>query len=315
MSDILPGATWVNNPRSGGGSFDPEGEGYPYRIVLHLTQSRNMPDVSTHQYPPHLWYHFINRTLLQTVYLDRSGFALYQGPYAPYYTNRANCLQVELIGYSEEAETYPDEYLRNIAEDVIVPLIQYVRSIGYDIDLSDEAVPLPGAIPNSAREDAPQRLDPDIWAFGPIGISAHRHIPMGDDHWDTGLLNIRRIRDITLELLTGIPGVLTIPKAPVARKRRKSMDFFKRPGGPFGFEGYTGPVDFWDFPLVPAGSSVAVTKAQPEVGDFNVTVLANGVKTDFYLETWGQPNSTPIKTDSFVTVIVPTGFPCRVVAV
>src|SRR5436190_520883 len=140
MTGWLDGWRRVDNPRSGGGTYDPDNEGYPFRIVLHTIEGRNFP---------------------------------------------------------------------NIAQDVIVPVVQWVRAQGGDIDLSDPAVPLPGAIPNSAREDAPQRLDPHVWAFGPIGLCGHRHVPMGDDHWDAGALDMRKVAAYARELLGGGP-----PKPP-----------------------------------------------------------------------------------------------------
>jgi hypothetical protein len=162
-----------------------------------------------------LWFNPATREKIQTIPLDRSGFALYQSSSAPYYTNRARAIQVELVGFAAEAGSWPDSHLLNIAQDVIVPVVEWVRSVGGSIDLSDPAVPLPGAIPNSAREDAAQRLDPKVWAFGPIGLCSHRHVPMGDDHWDTGALDTRRIRDLAVELMGGlIPGSVTPGPSP-----------------------------------------------------------------------------------------------------
>lgn len=210
MSGWLDGWRRVDNPRTGGGTYDPENEGYPWRIVLHTIEGRNIPNTAAHQYPPQLWYNPATREKIQTIPLDRSGFALYQSASAPYYTNRARAIQVELVGFAAEAGAWPDSHLVNIAQDVVVPVVEWVRNVGGNIDLSDPAVPLPGAIPNSARENAPQRLHPDVWAFGPIGLCSHRHVPMGDDHWDTGALDTRRIRDLAVELLGGLnPGNVT----------------------------------------------------------------------------------------------------------
>jgi hypothetical protein len=194
----LAGWIPVMNPRSGGGTYATDYYGYPYRIILHTMESRGMGNPATHQYPPHLWYNPATREKVQTVPLDRAGFALYQGGDAPHYTNKARALQVELVGYAEEAGSWPDQYLVNIAQDVVAPLCQWVASQGGRINLGN--VPLPGAIPNSAREDAPQRFDPQVWADFD-GLAAHRHVPMGDDHWDTGALDLRRIARYAAELL------------------------------------------------------------------------------------------------------------------
>lgn len=194
-------ATWVPNARNGGGTYDPEGFGYRWRIVLHTIEGGTSPSViAAHAYPPHLWYNPATRQLWQTVPLSRSAFALYQDPNAPHYTNRARALQVEIAGYAAQTATWPQQWLDNLTVDVIVPLCRWVASQGGMIDLLD--APDPGPIPNSARPDAPQRLTATRWATGG-GLYSHRHVPMGDDHWDTGYLDTPRIAAHAAYLIGG----------------------------------------------------------------------------------------------------------------
>lgn len=319
----LPGWEYVENPRSGGGTYDPEGEGYPWRFVGHSIEGENIPNTSTHQYPPQLWYNRRTRQKIQTISLLRSGFALYQSPVAPYYTNRARALQCEVTGRAVESMDWTERELRNIAEDVLVPVIRFVRAQGSDLDLSDPAVPEPGQVSSSAYEDAPQRLEPAIWAFGPVGYVGHRHVPMGDDHWDE-LSPHRLIARYAKEIL-GEAGGSTNPVPTTKRKLREAMEFYARYNpntnqlveGPPSY-GFNGPVNFYDFPLVPAGAKVTVTGMYPEVPPFNATLVIANEATPVQaaqLVRWGLPSQTVVKSDSFVTVVVPAGFPCRVVAV
>lgn len=189
---IIESATWIVNARNGGGTYDPEGFGYPWRIVLHTIEgSANPAVIAGHPYPPHAWYDPATRKLYQTVPLSRSAYALYQASDAPHYTNRARALQVELAGHAAETADWPQEWLDNITLDVIVPLCQWVAQYnGASIDLT--WAPPPGAIPGSATEFAPQRVSPGIWAVN-SGLYSHRHVPMGDTHWDTGGLDTPRI--------------------------------------------------------------------------------------------------------------------------
>lgn len=200
---IVQEATWVANARNGGGTYDPEGFGYPWRIVLHTIEGSTNPAViAGHAYPPHLWYDPPTRKLYQTVPLSRSAFALYQAPDAPHYTNRARALQVEISGRAAETADWPQEWLTNITTDVVVPLCQWVAQYqGAQINL--EWAPAPGPIPGSASATAAQRVSPGIWAVN-SGLYSHRHVPMGDDHWDTGGLDTPRIAAHARLIIAGL---------------------------------------------------------------------------------------------------------------
>lgn len=195
-------ATWVPNARNGGGTYDPESWGYPFRIVLHTIEGSASPGmIAGHQYPPQLWYRPSTRQLFQTIPISRSGFALYQASDAPHYTNKARAIQVELEGRAAEAGEWPQEWLDNITYDLIIPICQWVASHGASIDLSQ--APAPGPIPNSARSDAPQRMTATGWAIF-NGLCSHRHVPMGDDHWDTGGLDTPRIAQHAAMVIGGL---------------------------------------------------------------------------------------------------------------
>jgi len=182
---------WVDNPRNAGGTYGDDGIDYPFRLVYHEIQGTANPSgIAVHPYPPHLWYRAAARTLYQTVRLARSAFALYQGSDAPYRTNKARAIQVELEGYSDFVANEPESWLNNIAEDVLIPVAQWVATQGRSLEILN--LPQPWSIPGSAYENAPQRFTPEAWRdFN--GICAHANVPMGDDHWDTGAMDIWRI--------------------------------------------------------------------------------------------------------------------------
>lgn len=187
---IFSTAQWINNARNGGGTYDPEGFGYRWRIVLHTIEgSANPGMIAGHAFPPHIWYDPATRKLYQTVPLTRSAFALYQASDAPHYTNKARALQVEIAGHAAETAFWPQAWLDNLTVDVIVPLCQWVASQGGSINLNN--APAPGIDSMSARENAPQRLTSLEWALCD-GLVSHRHIPQ-NDHWDTGQLDTPRI--------------------------------------------------------------------------------------------------------------------------
>jgi hypothetical protein len=193
---------WVLNSRNGGGPYDPEGWGYPFRIVLHTIQGNaEGTTIRNHKAPPHLWYNPATRYMWQTVPLSRASFALWQGSGGTHYTNAARALQVELHGYSPEvASEWPQEWLDNITVDLIVPLCRWVAKQGASINLLD--APEPGPIPGSAADDAPQRFSEIRWAtFN--GLCSHRHVWSNGDRWDTGALDTPRIAQHAAMIIAG----------------------------------------------------------------------------------------------------------------
>jgi len=197
MVVYMPGFEWVGGPWADGSTYI---DGVPWRICLHTTET---PPISrggnprslaaSHNTPPHVWYDWEADQGWQSVTLNRGAAALWSDGNPT--TNKARCLQCELVGYAEEAGSWPPIAHERIARRVVIPFINYVRSVGGTIDLSDPAVPLPGEIANSASEYAPQRLSANQWLYGPIGLCQHRHVPR-NDHWDAGALDTRRIAAI-----------------------------------------------------------------------------------------------------------------------
>lgn len=195
---------WVPNDRNSGGTYADDGVDYSTRLVYHEIQGgANYSVIEEHPYPPHTWYSADRRILFQTVPLSRSAFALYQAGSAPYRTNKARAIQVELEGYSDFVANEPQQWLDNIAEDVLIPVCTWSHnySPGGPIDLLK--LPDPWQVPGSAYTDAPQRFSPDAWAkFN--GVCAHANVPMGDDHWDTGAMDIWRISQHASYLIAGL---------------------------------------------------------------------------------------------------------------
>lgn len=202
----------VNNARSGGGTYAP---GYPYRIGIHEIQGQNRLELAaSHPSPPHLWYSPGTRVLYQTVPFTRSSFAFYQPPDAPHPTNKACALQVELEGYSEDTPWEPDEWLTNIAIDVIVPCCQWAAMQGQPINLLN--VPPPHVVPGSASVNAPQRFSWAYWAtFN--GVCGHVHIPGNGDRWDPGALAMQRIAHHAALVIAGLLAPTMLLEDDVAR--------------------------------------------------------------------------------------------------
>jgi hypothetical protein len=176
------------NPRNAGGSYE---AGAPWRLVLHMTQTprgkgRAAALARVHDYPPHLWYDWQHDELAASVPLDRAAFALLHRSSDPA-TNKRGAIQIELLGYSEDAHEIPDSGLARIGA-----LVRRIRDLldaetGRSFDLSG----LNTVGSQGYGSAAPQRMSWSAWrSFN--AVCAHQHVP-GNHHWDAGRLNIHRI--------------------------------------------------------------------------------------------------------------------------
>lgn len=177
------GYSWLSNPKNGGGDYV---AGYPWRIALHETDTSSMSAgaIMGHPYPPHIWANPFTHEKFQTVPCNRAAYALYQPPYGYAWVNKANALQCEITGFAGYTPDETDAQLHWIAENVVVPLVLFVRSQGSDVALMTDLRP-----PNysmSASVDWPYRMTEDAWA-GCNYVTSHVFV-WGNDHWDVGAM-------------------------------------------------------------------------------------------------------------------------------
>lgn len=180
----------TDNSRSGGGTYTDQ----PWRIVFHSTEfdiselEKLKSVVRRHFAPPHLWYRPANRLRVQSVPLDRSGFALARSSGDPQ-TNKARALQVELVGHAADLKNLSDQELKNIALDVVVPFVEWARSQGGDVALEFHGEP--GLADGRYGKNAATRMSWKSW-YSFNGITSHYGVP-GQSHWDTGTLDTKKI--------------------------------------------------------------------------------------------------------------------------
>jgi hypothetical protein len=269
--------------------------------------------IAGHAYPPHCWYDPATRKLYQTVLLSRSAFALYQGNGC--LTNRARALQCEIAGRAAEAANWPIEWLNNITEDVVVPFCQWVSGyMGATIDLSFH--PEPGAIPGSASEYAPQRVDEHTWSYR-SGLYSHRHVPQ-NDHWDTGGLDTPRIAEHARLIIAGMLGS-SLPGYTPQGGDVAEVYFRKRPVG-FDDAGTPGPIDdAYDHYKLPAGAEIVVATCHPD-SMFTSVIYGPGFNrgdTGAVVREvrWGSPGVYTTRSAGQHTIVVAQGMPVDVRAV
>lgn len=164
----------------------------PWRMVLHTTEGSNGSMsglIPFFQQRPCSTPHFAidpsDRRKVQFIPITSAAAAL-RGGQSGYETNRARCIQTEVIGFASETHTWPDEWVDFVGEHVAD-----VVAAGVPLNLDREVRFLGQGDGVLATTSAAQRMTPDQWhAFD--GVCGHQHVPF-NDHWDPGRLNINRV--------------------------------------------------------------------------------------------------------------------------
>lgn len=177
--------------------------GYPWRIVLHTTESpfgsaagiinffRGQP-CST----PHFMLDPGTRRKTQFIPIDYSAAAL-RGGQAGYETNRGHAIQVEICGRADDAADWPDDVLAFIGG-----WIADVVNAGYPINLNNvTGNDYRGTV---ATASSPYRMSWPAWKNFD-GVCGHIDVP-GNDHYDPYKLDKARVVEHAKARL-GRPGI------------------------------------------------------------------------------------------------------------
>lgn len=166
---------------SAGGSFN----GSPWRCVLHTTEGGTVDGALAAFRNTGSWPHFTvdpaTGRRCQHYPLDVSARALVHPVQGE--TNRANAIQIEIVGYATDAPTWSADHLRWLATEVLAP----IRAV------CPFALSAPAFVryPDSYGTGAAQRFSWTDWAAF-SGLCGHEHVP-GNDHGDPGGLDINSI--------------------------------------------------------------------------------------------------------------------------
>lgn len=186
MAGYLPGATFVDLGPDGG----PYDEITRPKVCWHTTEGTSIAgaEAAFRSYPPHLCYDPRSRERRQYVRLDRHSYALRGGESDDEYV-----VQIELVGRAAETHGWPDEWYRNIGEDLVRPLRKTVGVPDQHLRFyrADEGIVL-------ARPTSPIRLSSSAFrAFS--GHLGHQHAPAPDEHWDPGGFRIDKALNYSQE--------------------------------------------------------------------------------------------------------------------
>jgi hypothetical protein len=178
----LPRAERVQNAKAAGGRYVDS----PWRFVFHTVEAEPSAHgfralAARHANPPHLWAMPKADLVLQTVPLNRSAYALARP--GTIQTNRLHAVQVEVWGFAAKMGDVDPDFLRWLADRVLVPVARLVP-----INL-ERVEPTRGR--SAYGRNSAGRLTPAEWnAFN--GVCGHQHVP-DNDHWDPGKLDLAAI--------------------------------------------------------------------------------------------------------------------------
>ena len=163
-------AGWEHKPRTGSGSFTGGG----HKLLLHTTEGGTADGAIAALDRNRSWSHFLisfeEKRKIQFLETNVAAKSLSNNTADGYQTNRANVVQIEIVGYSRDTANWSKEKLDWIAER-----IKEIRQV-FDF---------PIVTTNKDRMGDKQFVDY-------AGLCEHRNAP-DNDHWDCGDLDVNYI--------------------------------------------------------------------------------------------------------------------------
>lgn len=141
------------------------------KLVWHTTETQRLPayDASA----PHMTMDPATGRLWQHIPIDRAARAL-EHPPGTVETNRARCVQVELLGFARETPSWPRAHYARMAT-----LARWIEA--------NHGVPRRSTVTFATR---PHRLPAEAW-LRYAGHLGHEHVPaQPSNHWDPGAMRI-----------------------------------------------------------------------------------------------------------------------------
>jgi hypothetical protein len=145
--------------------------------MWHTTQGTSIEGAVTSYsaYPPQLIVDPFKKRKVQHISLANAGYALWNED-----VDDSRCVQIEVVGYAEQAKNWPDEVYEWLGQEVARPLHEH---FGVPYVAVWKGFKGPEDVNYTlASASSPLRLtQQEIDSFS--GHLAHQHVP-GDNHWD-----------------------------------------------------------------------------------------------------------------------------------
>ncbi len=171
-----PGQLWYPGAKVSPGTSAGSMAGGGHKIVLHTTEGPTLDGAVSTLHAVNACPQFAidpkSGAVVQFMALNEAGRAL-EHPSGPE-TNRANAIQIEMVGYSKDTPGWPDSYYANVAK-----LTRWIAGAW--------------GVPRKAANfgvGVPRMSGAAFYAFA--GYCGHEHVP-GNSHWDPGDFRIAEL--------------------------------------------------------------------------------------------------------------------------
>lgn len=180
--------TWVSRPLPGAIGYQSSG---PWRGVLHTTETSSLPSYSNGAVAPQVTFDIKRRiAYLHYNYNHLAGKAL-KHPSGTPITNTERCVQIEIIGYCDPAQSSSPYYIGKWTDADYAALTELLAKIEKDTGIPHHFITTWKAYPSSAGVSNGVRMSNAAWAkFS--GWCGHQHVP-NNEHGDPGNINVRKL--------------------------------------------------------------------------------------------------------------------------
>lgn len=184
---------WVNHPFGGALAYQAN---TPWRGVIHTTESPSLPSYSNGAVAPQITFDIKNRVAYKHYdYKNYAGKSL-KHPSGTPVTNTTRCVQIEIIGYCDPAQSSSPLYIGKWTDADYAALNELLHEIEADVGIPHKFVPNWKAYPSSYGNNG-VRMDNTDWAkFS--GWCGHQHVP-NNVHGDPGAINVSKLSAVVPE--------------------------------------------------------------------------------------------------------------------
>ena len=175
-----PRAIWKGDGKSGGSYVN-----WPYRLVIHTTETAGVPGYGGGKTAPHITYSPASRKFYQHTDFLTAARAL-RHPFGTPQTNRANTLQLEIVCYSDKrvADQSPSRiWVGELTDGHYQDLADFIGWCGDEFDVKP-TWPDKQAFSYSQANATEFRLLDAQWRLF-HGVCGHQHVP-DNTHWVPG---------------------------------------------------------------------------------------------------------------------------------
>ena len=169
----------------GPGKWSGRGE---WKLVVHTTEGRGLPDYDKGKFAPHVTYWPKHRTWTQHFEFNRPAESIKN-------FDNDQVIQLEIVCYSDKskADTFGGLWVANLGDDHLDDIAAFARWVMAHLGIPAK---WPGTQALSASQANAPGFRFEVEAFHRFaGLLGHQHTPSPNDHWDPGAFPWQKLMD------------------------------------------------------------------------------------------------------------------------